>query len=73
LSGIALAHHTISFTLWDEGTGKKHLQTVKFDGPEKTFAAIFGGSWIDKLVPVDNERSPCQKVKKKISLRGRFL
>lgn len=71
LCAIAMAHHNITFTLRDEDSGKKLLQTQKFDAPEKTFAAIFGDGWIEKLVPVHCERSPCKKLKHKILLNGK--
>jgi len=71
LSAIALSHHGVTFTLRDESTDKKLLQTQSFGLPEKTFAAVHGNDWIDKLVPVHNERMPCEKIKRKISFSGK--
>ena len=71
LSAIALSHHSVAFTLRDEATDKKLLQTQSFELPERTFAAVHGADWIEKLVPVHSERKPCEKIKHKISLSGK--
>ena len=73
LSAIALSHHAVAFTLRDEATDKKLLQTQSFELPERTFAAVHGADWIEKLVPVHSERKPCEKIKHKISLSGKIF
>jgi hypothetical protein len=42
-------------------------------GSEQTFAALFGGEWVEKLVPVFAERPPCARIKRKLAIKGLSL
>lgn len=50
--GLALAHPSVSFTLRNESDGCKVLQTTKCDDPKETFAALYGQSWRQHLLPI---------------------
>jgi hypothetical protein len=70
ICAIALAHPKVTMTLRNESTGKKLVQTKSSDSVE-IFAMLFGTEWVEKLVPVDGKRKPCEKIKQSISISGK--
>ena len=75
ICAIALAHPHVAFTLRDESSNKKLVQTKKCENVCQVFSMLFGDQWNvddDKLVDVDAERRPCNKIKSHLKLNGKY-